>query len=645
MTITASGPTRAQIAAALPRGSRRLRGQLEAVRRGLSCAALLSVRADFRAHLESFWRIHVNHMSWGRPGQLARGLSAPTRARVCELAGFSVSTYKACRRWWEAQGYLAIVRAGWTPALRAAVLASDEDRNESQAYALCAPRAVAGPDPDPPAEEVDSQAAARGGAITRPLTRSRRDLGSPARRSGGSGSDTSIERTGPLARGPVGQLTDGWWRYLTRPFTGWSARDLAWAVDHDPDGRQHRNSISSVKHPAGWLRWRLGRWLGADGRPLPSRTEQLAASAEASRAEAAATRAMLAAQRAQRLDDAGQAAAAAAARSMLTARRSAGGTGRPPGGRNQEGNRIMRISLDSAMWDNIATIDWPHKIGYYNGAVFAWTAEQIAEARGKGQLLALVDVTGADWRNAAIIDWEKYDVQNPAVLAEWVRQRNANYDGDAVVYCSRSSLATVMNALAQDHWRLWLADPVPSGEPPFRAPDLSLPRNITLAGIQYALAPASGGPYDLTLWYDDSWHRQPGDAARRQLAVTGGTLPPLLAQHATAMLVHENEAAAATMTPTAAASTVPGQQIAPEPAAAANLGTSQAPGVSGSGESTEPLTEAPRLPHAWIAHTLAEARKVAAMLHGNGMSSAAAELDRGIAHAFEAGGLLKRAGL
>ena len=104
-----------EVARAVPAGSRRARDQREALRSGLSCPDLAGVRADFRAHLTAWWRIHVNHASWGGEGRPPRGTTEPTRARTCNLAGMSISTYKRCSRWWRARGYIAVARAGMDP--------------------------------------------------------------------------------------------------------------------------------------------------------------------------------------------------------------------------------------------------------------------------------------------------------------------------------------------------------------------------------------------------------------------------------------------------------------------------------------------------------------------------------------------------
>lgn len=282
MTASASSDrrrlSRAEVARAVPCGSRRIGSQREALRRGLACPDLADVRADFREHLGDWWRIHVFHASWGGEDRPPRGTTEPTRARVCALAGMSESTYKACRRWWEARGYIAIVRPGSTPDLRPAVLNSPGDGNIRQAYVLCVPR-----------EKRPAPHRAPGQTLTRPLSKSRRDLDRfPARETRETGhpksGKTGAPRSPVLHRGTLKGLTDGWWAHLTRPFTSWTAADIVWAVDHLPGGAQHRTLAANVRHPAGWLRWRLSHWLNPDGTAMPSPSQQRAADAERHRA-------------------------------------------------------------------------------------------------------------------------------------------------------------------------------------------------------------------------------------------------------------------------------------------------------------------------------------------------------------------------
>ncbi|MGW2863390.1 hypothetical protein [Streptomyces sp. NPDC001205] len=63
---------------------------------------------------------------------------------------------------------------------------------------------------------------------------------------------------------------------LVAPFAaaGWSGADVAWALAHSPDAVEHTWS-ARVRRPLGWALVRLRLWLDPDGRPLPSRWEQL----------------------------------------------------------------------------------------------------------------------------------------------------------------------------------------------------------------------------------------------------------------------------------------------------------------------------------------------------------------------------------
>jgi hypothetical protein len=121
-----------------------------------------------------------------------------------------------------------------------------------------------------------------------------------------------------VMRKAAGQvITEGWSRWIAAPFlaAGWTPRDLLYAIDHPPgDHGQHRLS-AKVRHPVGWLRWRLGLWLDADGAALRSLSQIRAAAADHARDEAGRLRQLTggrSAQLAARLDD--QAAAVAARR-------------------------------------------------------------------------------------------------------------------------------------------------------------------------------------------------------------------------------------------------------------------------------------------------------------------------------------------
>ena len=147
-------------------------------------------------------------MSWGGQDRPPAGTTQPTRARVCELAGFGVSTYKVCRAWWEARGYVAIARPGRTPMLRPVALVRPGDHNERQVLVICCPR-----------KKRPISSPRSGQAITRPLTCSGSEQVLPTREAKPAekpGSGTI--RPAALRAWPLRGVSDGWWLYLTRPF-------------------------------------------------------------------------------------------------------------------------------------------------------------------------------------------------------------------------------------------------------------------------------------------------------------------------------------------------------------------------------------------------------------------------------------------
>jgi len=284
----------------VPRGSRRVRSQREAFRAGKNCPELAGVRGDFRASLIAWWQIHARHASWGGEDGPPRGTTAHLSrdsVRRKAMTGrpgpdgkprpMSTSVYKRCRRWWAERGYVGTVREGTTPELercRRGVLyeLAPLDGNQTPVYVLCVPRTAC----RAAARRPDSQPAGIVETRNGPPSNSRREIEIPARARPTAKPGSSSQHRDHARAWPLRGVSDGWWAHLTGPFTaaGWSAAHLTWAIDHHPDGQQNRERLANVRHPVGWLRYRLARWLGPDGAPLPSRRQQLAAAADAHRA-------------------------------------------------------------------------------------------------------------------------------------------------------------------------------------------------------------------------------------------------------------------------------------------------------------------------------------------------------------------------
>lgn len=147
------------------------------------------------------------------------------------------------------------------------------------------------------------------------------------------------------------------------------------------------------------------------------------------------------------------------------------------------------------------------KFGYLNGKESAWPADALREQHARGELLGLIDVLGTEPHQAAIIDWEHGDVQDPNRLRWWVGERNS-FRGDAVVYSDKDSMPAVISALhgTNEYYQLLVANLTSDGQPPRHPTDFGLPPNVRLLGEQYAWPAKTGGPYDLSILFNDAWH-------------------------------------------------------------------------------------------------------------------------------------------
>jgi hypothetical protein len=297
-------PTRGEIARAVPGNSRRVQSQPAFLAACATEPDLGMASLRHQHNLMEFARILARHAAWDTR------CTRPTRQRVCAAAGFSVSTYKACRRWWEARGYLGTVREGWTPLLRAASLV-DGDENAAAIYVLCVPRKRLAAPPLPKCP------------VTRPLTRSRRELVHPYARDPGAqvkvkGGKAAARaathfpaQVAALRKGPGQTLSDAWIAHIARPFLAaeWSPGDLTHAVEHKREGGRHNGWLRNVRNPAAWLAWRLSHWLDPEGKPYPSPSQARAAAAAELRAAQDAERAERGELAARRAEPAAYAAA------------------------------------------------------------------------------------------------------------------------------------------------------------------------------------------------------------------------------------------------------------------------------------------------------------------------------------------------
>lgn len=335
-----------EVLRAIPAESRPAASQAEALNEALARLSLAKLRPEFREKLEQFIRIHILRASWGGLGHAPRGVTAPGRERVCRLIGMSVSTFKRCRRWWEAAGFLAIVRAGWTPAIhpglgehatpkarertQADLAERGLDKNLSQAYVICVPRYLA--------KRAWFRRHAAVPTLSGPLTFFSHWFSSPSAAPVENPGEDSASCCYPSAGGPrtskgatredgarwpglLGQVSEQTARRLTRPYkaAGWTDDDILWALDRRPDGTAHPGTGDRVRSAAAVAWWRLAHWRRPDGTVLPSASQHRAESAARTRDEQDRRRAEDEARAAAALRSGDVTSAAARARAMLAA--------------------------------------------------------------------------------------------------------------------------------------------------------------------------------------------------------------------------------------------------------------------------------------------------------------------------------------
>jgi hypothetical protein len=278
----------------------------------------------------------------------------PGHERVAQLAGTSVRTVRRCVRWLHEQGLMGTVSPGTTPLLRPGVLhglADAAERNDAAVYVLAVPRR----------KRLTTSALMSSGEFGRLSVLRRRTVKAPRARTVQEGKvkgekarppagPPSVPRSGaefPIGKNPetrseglaaaqamrdrsrlLARLSREHLRQLAKQFyaAGWSPADVLHALDYGPDGRQHGYS-ADVRHPAGWVRWRLSLWLGSDGLPRPSRGQQLAGKRAQIRAEQESRR--------RELQIAGRAAAAVDVSARVAELRRIVGTVRDKPGRRR----------------------------------------------------------------------------------------------------------------------------------------------------------------------------------------------------------------------------------------------------------------------------------------------------------------------
>lgn len=164
--------------------------------------------------------------------------------------------------------------------------------------------------------------------------------------------------------------------------------------------------------------------------------------------------------------------------------------------------RIMRDSVTAA---DIPTSGVQIVAGYINGKVSQWSNDDWNRFGNTGVSLATIDVDGSR-PDADILDVETGDATVDTAVT-WVRAKLGR--GSAflpVLYCNRATLTPLFNALqgagyhVNTHFKTWIGT---------LDGTMSVPDMTGVVAVQYAGEAQTGGHYDQSIVYDDTWKSVP----------------------------------------------------------------------------------------------------------------------------------------
>ena len=216
------------------------------------------MRADRRRNVLAAARI----LGWTASGVTTR----PTRAKSAARMGVTERTVSKCWRALEELGWIACAEVGTTAQYRPSWHRADG--NLARTWVLTLPDKN-GPRSGDQGRKVPHRIIGPGPALA-----SHRTPESSPR----PGSLVEVRSTPRSGFPQPKKLTDEGGRRESAWFlrAGWLLRDVSYAAEHTPDGIPWAMD-DPVRHPRAHLRWRLSRWLGTDGVPLPSRSQRQAA--------------------------------------------------------------------------------------------------------------------------------------------------------------------------------------------------------------------------------------------------------------------------------------------------------------------------------------------------------------------------------
>ncbi|TMR89574.1 hypothetical protein [Nonomuraea basaltis] len=313
-------PSRAAVLSAVPEGMRRAGSQRDVLRAVKEHPDALALKCHAYRNLTEVAAKLAHWADW------TTMTTRPTEQRIADDLDLSLSTVKRWIRWLRERGFLGVVEEGTTNRFRRGNqcgLTEDGLGNRAAVWVLCVPAPEldeSDTHTDKTTTEPPSCTSRRG--VQEGPTRARERSTSHRRKNRISTTDrlTATPGTRKHARAQalhiaqqihdesttLRRLSPWYIRHLTRPFiaAGWTAKDVLHALDHQPDGAAWTYTWTSrdqIRNVPGWVRYRLAAWLDEHGRPLPSKSQRLAAAAARLRAEQDVWRAWLEEANAQRV--------------------------------------------------------------------------------------------------------------------------------------------------------------------------------------------------------------------------------------------------------------------------------------------------------------------------------------------------------
>lgn len=259
-------PSGLDIRAAIPAGSQRAESQPAALRaleaRITLDADLGMLRSDAEKNALLVARAIVFSANWEtmtcRPGW-------DTLTERCKLSRSTIAKYLGLFHTW---GLLGRVASGSTWRTRGS-RSRDENGNLAGEYVLCVP-ATENQQVDAPVEETRTPTLLRkeesstAGETSPTRARARETQPWPVNQPAATRGEQRQAAKRLLDQEPIlrplrakrlADLLESWFNQ------GWTLAQVRYALNHTPDGEQ-RWHTSDVRHPAGWLRHRLGQWDG-----------------------------------------------------------------------------------------------------------------------------------------------------------------------------------------------------------------------------------------------------------------------------------------------------------------------------------------------------------------------------------------------